>query len=472
MAIRVREFCSAAAFALVFAGVLRCAASYDRPPSRGMVSVPRSDGRDSSSPDQASDLWIDVNGFLILVLELLISCFVHQLRLKWLKIKVHISMVGKDKMRISWITEDFSTPAIVNYGTTKGGNYQYSSSGTSNSYEYVLYKSGEIHEVVIGPLLPNTTYHYTCGADITHEDFQFKTPPAQFPIKFAVVGDLGQTEWTNSTLQHISGSNYDVLLLPGDLSYADVYQPLWDSFGRLVEPLASQRPWMVTQGNHEIEKIPIIHTHSFTSYNSRWHMPFEESGSDSNLYYSFEVAGVHVIMLGSYTDFKNGSPQYNWLVSDLAKVDRNITPWLVALIHAPWYSTNTAHQGEEESVGMKEAMEELLYEALVDVVFAGHIHAYERFTRVYKDQANPCGPVYINIGDGGNREGLASEYTTPQPKISAFREASFGHGELEMVNASYARWTWHRNDDDQSVVADSVWLRTLKSVSNCKQLMN
>ncbi|KAK9170431.1 hypothetical protein Syun_002571 [Stephania yunnanensis] len=324
MAIRVRGFCSAVAFALVFAGVLRCAASYDRPPSRGLVSVPPSDGRGSSShPEQ-----------------------------------VHISMVGKDKMRICWITEEFSTPAIVNYGTTKGAKYQYSSTGTSNSYKYVLYKSGEIHDVVIGPLLPNTTYHYTCGADTTQE-FQFKTPPAHFPIKFAVVG--------------------------------------------------------------------------------------------------------------SYTDFENGSPQYNWLVSDLAKVDRNVTPWLVVLIHAPWYSTNTAHQGEDESVGMKEAMEELLYGAGVDIVFAGHVHAYERFTQVYKDQANPCGPVYINIGDGGNREGLASKYTSPQPNISSFREASFGHGELDMVNASYALWTWHRNDDDQSVVADSVWLTTLKSVSSCKQ---
>jgi hypothetical protein len=27
--------------------------------------------------------------------------------------------------------------------------------------------------------------------------------------------------------------------------------------------------------------------------------------------------------------------------------------------------------------------------------------------RVYDNEANPCGPVYITIGDGGNREGLA-----------------------------------------------------------------
>lgn len=110
----------------------------------------------------------------------------------------------------------------------------------------------------------------------------------------------------------------------------------------------------------------------------RWLMPYQESGSTSNLYYSFDVAGaIHVIMLGSYTDFDSNSTQYKWLVSDLAKVDRTQTPWLIVLLHVPWYNTNLAHQGEGES--MRKAMEDLLYKARVDVVFSGHVHAYERF---------------------------------------------------------------------------------------------
>ncbi|KAJ0613122.1 putative Acid phosphatase [Helianthus annuus] len=90
-----------------------------------------------------------------------------------------------------------------------------------------------------------------------------------------------------------------------------------------------------------------------------------------------------VIMLGSYTDFQPGSNQYRWLVSDLKKVDRNKTPWLVVLIHAPWYNSNYAHQGEIQSVGMMDAMEGLLYKARVDVVLAGHVHAYERFVSYF-----------------------------------------------------------------------------------------
>ncbi|EXB88727.1 putative purple acid phosphatase 20 [Morus notabilis] len=371
-------------------------------------------------------------------------------------------------MRVSWITESSSSLAKVDYGLSPG-SYGYTASGTTSSYKYLLYESGAIRDVVIGPLKPSTVYYYRCGPNLSPE-FSFKTPPAQFPIKFAVVGDLGQTEWTASTLQHLAKSNYDILLLPGDLSYADLDQPMWDNFGRLVEPLARQRPWMVTQGNHEVEKIPLVHSQPFTAYNARWRMPFEESGSDSNLYYSFDAAGggVHVVMLGSYADFGRDSVQYKWLKDDLGKVDRGRTPWVVVVIHAPWYNSNSAHQGESESDDMKAAMEELIYGARVDVVLAGHVHAYERFTRVYNDKADKCGPVHITIGDGGNREGLASKYIDPKPEISLFREASFGHGQLEVVNASHAQWTWHRNQDDEAVASDSFWLTSLSSDPACK----
>ncbi|GKB90105.1 probable purple acid phosphatase 20 [Tanacetum coccineum] len=410
---------------IMFVGLV-CAGDYVRPPARRSLYVSLSKDHSKTSPQQ-----------------------------------VHISLAGSGKMRISWITDE-STPSTVKYGKSSG-IYEASQTGTSSSYKYIIYRSGQIHDVVIGPLEPSTVYYYKCGLDSSPEH-SFRTPPAQFPINFAVSGDLGQTEWTKATLQHIGKIDYDVLLLPGDLAYANFYQPSWDSFGHLVEPLASQRPWMVTQGNHEVERIPIIHKEQFSAYNARWHMPFEESGSSSNLFYSFEVAGVHVIMLGSYTDFGPDSSQYKWLESDLKKIDRNRTPWLFALVHAPWYNSNLAHQGEKESTEMRDSMEGLLYNARVDIVFAGHVHAYERFTRVYKQKADKCGPVHITIGDGGNREGLASKYKDPQPIISLFREASFGHAHLQVVNASHAQWTWHRNDNAQP---DSTWFTSLASDSSC-----
>lgn len=363
-------------------------------------------------------------------------------------------------MRISWVTDDSSAPSIVEYGTSPG-QYSAKAQGESTSYTYLLYSSGEIHHTVIGPLKPGTVYFYRCGGE--DPEFQLKTPPAQLPVTFAIAGDLGQTGWTKSTLDHIDQCKYDMHLLPGDLSYANYMQHRWDTFGELVQPLASARPWMVTQGNHEKEYIPLVKD-SFISYNARWKMPFVESDSSSNLYYSFEVAGVHVIMLGSYTDYDEYSDQYGWLKADLVKVDRKRTPWLLALFHVPWYNSNEAHQGEGD--GMMSAMEPLLHAAGVDIVFAGHVHAYERSKRVFSGKSDRCGAVHITIGDGGNSEGLARRYKNPHPEWSVFREASFGHGEIQIVNSSHAVWSWHRNDDDEPVQSDEVWITSLAS-SGC-----
>ncbi|CAH1442123.1 unnamed protein product [Lactuca virosa] len=390
------EFRLLAMVAVVFAGAMEISHAYERPPPREDLFVSLAEDADSTTPQQ-----------------------------------IHVSLVGEDRMRISWITDEH-TPAMVNYGTSPG-KYKSSAKGTISSYKYINYTSGEIHDVVIGPLDPNTMYYYSF-APVSTPEYSFKTPPAQFPIKFAISGDLGQTEWTKTTLEHISQANYDVFLLPGDLCYAEMVQPIWDSFGRLVEPLASKRPWMVTQGNHEMEIIPATHPTPFTSYNARWHMPFEESGSTSNLYYSFEVSGVHVIMFG--------------------------------FLHRFW----TWVEPISMSVDMKESMEGLLYEARVDVVFAGHVHAYERFIRVYNQNSDDCAPVHITIGDGGNRGRSAGKYKEPQPTISVFREVSFGHGRLEIVNSSYAKWSWHRNDDDISVQSDSIWLKNLASDQACNKL--
>ncbi|KAF3605952.1 hypothetical protein DY000_02049669 [Brassica cretica] len=369
--------------------------------------------------------------------------------------QVHISLAGDKHMRVSWVTNDKSSPSCVEYGTSPG-KYSFLGQGESTSYSYIFYRSGKIHHAVIGPLEPDTVYYYRCGGG--GPEFHLKTPPSRFPITFAVAGDLGQTGWTKSTLDHIDQCKYEVHLLPGDLSYADYMQHKWDTFGELVQPLASVRPWMVTQGNHEKENIPFV-VDEFVSYNSRWKMPYAESGSNSNLYYSFEVAGVHVIMLGSYTDYDRYSDQYNWLKGDLAKVDRERTPWLIALFHVPWYNSNDAHQNEGD--GMMAEMEPLLYASGVDIVFTGHVHAYERTKRVNNGKSDPCGPVHITIGDGGNREGLARKYKDPSPEWSVFREASFGHGELQMVNSTHAHWTWHRNDDDEPTKSDEVWLTSL-----------
>ncbi|CAH9080130.1 unnamed protein product [Cuscuta europaea] len=338
------------------------------------------------------------------------------------------------------------------------------------------------------------------------EVYHFKTMPVSspesYPNKVAIVGDLGLTYNTTSTINHLMRNNADLVILVGDVSYANLYltngtgsdcytcsfpntpihetyQPRWDYWGRYMQPLLSKVPIMVVEGNHDIEQQ--IENKTFAAYSSRFAFPSHESGSSSPLYYSFNAGGIHFVMLGGYVAYSKTDDQYRWLERDLANVDRKVTPWLVATWHPPWYSSYTAHYREAEC--MRVAMEELLYKAGVDLVFNGHVHAYERSNRVFNYSLDPCGPVYITIGDGGNREKMAISHadepgncpnprSTPdvfmggfcaynftsgpaagkfcwdqQPEFSAYRDSSFGHGILEVKNETHSLWTWHRNQD-------------------------
>ncbi|KAK3259386.1 hypothetical protein CYMTET_31614 [Cymbomonas tetramitiformis] len=378
--------------------------------------------------------------------------------------QIHIAYAGKGTMVVSWVTPVPGKEACtrVHFGTAPGGHNANIAIGTNESYSCQKkscpadYVSGMIHHAELVGLAPSTTYFYRLGDTQTAEasdEFSFTTPPEVGPDVAAVytlVGDLGQTTDSVSTLDHMSSSKGDIIIHVGDLSYADGYQPRWDTYGRLVQPVAAKTPWMTVEGNHEIESG--VGKYSFTAYTARYNM-----GSNTayhSLYYSFVHGSATWLMLGSYVAYDSSSAQYEWLQGALAAIDRKLTPWVFVGLHAPWYNSNKVHHGEGE--GMRKAMEKMLYDAGVDVVFSGHVHSYERTKNVYNNQVDPCGPVYINIGDGGNREGIARPWMPIQPKWSAFREGSFGHGTLQVVNSSYAKWRWHRNQDKDSVTSDDV----------------
>ncbi|KAG4971838.1 hypothetical protein JHK85_038259 [Glycine max] len=286
-------------------------------------------------------------------------------------------------------------------------------------------------------------------------------------------GDLGQTFDSNKTLAHYESNPHkgQAVLYVGDLSYADNYpnhdNVRWDTWGRFVERSTAYQPWIWTTGNHELDYAPEIdETEPFKPFRHRYHVPYQASGSTEPFWYSIKIASAHIIVLASYSAYGKYTPQYEWLEAELPKVDRTKTPWLIVLVHSPWYNSYSYHYMEGET--MRVMFEPWFVKYKVDVVFAGHVHAYERSERIsnigYNITNGRCGPskdqsapVYINIGDGGNIEGLARNMTNPQPEYSAYREASFGHAILEIKNRTHAHYSWHRNEDEYAVTADSMW---------------
>ncbi|KAM7272166.1 hypothetical protein ACFE04_026829 [Oxalis oulophora] len=135
-----------------------------------------------------------------------------------------------------------------------------------------------------------------------------------------------------------------------------------------------------------------------SSFKNRYRTPYKASGSTSPFWYSIKRASGHIIVLSSYSAYGKYTPQYQWLEAELPKVNRTETPWLIVLLHSPWYNSYNYHFMEGES--MRVMFEQWFVEHKVDVVFSGHVRAYER-----SDQS---APVYITIGGGGNIEGLAN----------------------------------------------------------------
>lgn len=56
---------------------------------------------------------------------------------------------------------------------------------------------------------------------------------------------------------------------------------------------------MVIEGNHEVETD--AKGRSFQAYGSRYRVPYAESGSPSNLYYSFDLPGAVSSLFGRLT---------------------------------------------------------------------------------------------------------------------------------------------------------------------------
>jgi len=70
----------------------------------------------------------------------------------------------------------------------------------------------------------------------------------------------------------------------------------------------------------------------------------------------------------------------------------------------------------------------------VDLVFSGHVHAYERTHPMYQYASNACGPAYITIGDGGNIEG---PYRNFVDELVPGTSTTFCANSFSTTNASY-----------------------------------
>jgi 3',5'-cyclic AMP phosphodiesterase CpdA len=218
-------------------------------------------------------------------------------------------------------------------------------------------------------------------------------------LKFAVLGDFG----TGDKEQYEVGEQmwaaharfpYDLVLALGDNMYGSQHpRDFVVKFERPYAPLlqAGVR-FMAALGNHD-------------NPDNRNYPPYHMGGQR---YYTFAQQSVRFVVL----DTNMMEPrQLEWAATTLATAPEQ---WKIVYFHHPLYSNGGRHGSNVE---LRVALEPLLVEHGVDVVFAGHEHIYERL----KPQK---GITHFVVGSGGKlRRGDANP--APSSAVAFDQDQSF-----------------------------------------------
>ncbi|KAI2499596.1 acid phosphatase [Fragilaria crotonensis] len=111
---------------------------------------------------------------------------------------------------------------------------------------------------------------------------------------------------------------------------------------------------------------------------------------------------------------------------------------------------------------MKEHMEPLFVLYGVNLIVAGHDHAYSRSYPVAFDKRDPNdkAPIYMTLGAGGNRELHARAYLHPEPEewVAKRDRFEYGYGNWFVQNATHSHFNWVRDGTTTEGVHDHVWI--------------
>ena len=124
-----------------------------------------------------------------------------------------------DAMTVTWLTSDTSAQTVVRYGTASGKLTQAATGAPGAAYSCGGYTSGAIHLVTLTGLAPATKYYYEVGpVGAASAEASFTSSPGVgplFPYAFGVIGDLGQTANSASTVAHVIASGANSTFITG-----------------------------------------------------------------------------------------------------------------------------------------------------------------------------------------------------------------------------------------------------------------
>ncbi|MDW0256876.1 MAG: metallophosphoesterase [Nitrososphaeraceae archaeon] len=281
-------------------------------------------------------------------------------------------------------------------------------------------------------------------------------------FNFAAAGDFGCSQNTQNTVANMEKKNPELVLALGDLSYHSTADCWFD----IMSPLKGKT--MITLGHHDIK--------DGEAKMNQYVKGFELDKP----YYSYDYEHVHLLVMATLSDYKEGSDQYNFIRQDLEKASQNEdTNWIIVSTYKPLYSSPSEHPAEDS---LRDEYSPLFEKYGVDLVLNGHNHNYQRtypLTYNPNESAKPTttstlstgynrgndGIVFATVGTGGvNFYSLEGK----NPYVANQFAGKFGFLNIDISNGNpHSKLTGTFYDNKGGEIADEFTIeKEIKNKSN------
>jgi Icc-related predicted phosphoesterase len=318
----------------------------------------------------------------------------------------YLNYVTKTSVNLLWET-DRQADFLIEYGETSDFGNRVEVRNLDIKEEPAI--DGLINEIKIDNLKQNTPYFYKItamsadGEMIDSGVLTFQTAVSDSsPYTFAVIGDTEARFHINDMISKgIWRERPNFMMIAGDLTDGGMehHKFEWNyEYFQGMGQVISRIPVFPILGNGEGDVF--------------WYDRYQSlPGTGEN--YTFKYGNAEFFLMNSNRkeDFAPGMPIYNWLKEQL---ENSTAKWKFAMFHHAPYSSDEDDYGDswkgKSTLGDTKIRKitPLFDEFNVDMVFYGHLHAYERSHPIKADAFHEDGTVYVLVGGaGGNLEDFA-----------------------------------------------------------------
>ncbi len=273
-----------------------------------------------------------------------------------------LQQVG-DTSALVLLDTDVPTRAQISYGATPELGIRVASVGGGlarhHRFRLANLKAGQV------------VYYQVDAPANTLGVLRFHLPPGPSePLRFAVYGDMrGGHVVHGKIVKSLLAEAIDFVVVTGDLVLRGSDEADWQRFFDVAQPLLARLPYYPVAGNHDTGKTG-DEERRMNELFALWPGPTDRPSEGH--WYSFDVSGVHFVMLDS-NNYRNTS-QLAWLKDDLKKAKKAGARAIFAAVHAGPYSRGL-HLGHRFSA---ETYAPILANSGVTLLFSGHDHLYQR----------------------------------------------------------------------------------------------